>query len=94
MDVSRANACLDPAGLPAAITPATKAILASHLHGGIVPMATVMDVAHRHSVAVVEDAAQAAGATVEGRPAGTWGDAGVLSFGGSKLLRPAAAGPS
>jgi dTDP-4-amino-4,6-dideoxygalactose transaminase len=34
----------------------------------------------------VEDAAQAAGATTEDRPAGTWGDAGVLSFGGSKLL--------
>jgi dTDP-4-amino-4,6-dideoxygalactose transaminase len=86
VDVSPANACLDPAGLAAAITPATKAILVSHLHGGLVPMSAVMDFARRHCVAVVEDAAQAAGATVEGRPPGTWGDAGVLSFGGSKLL--------
>jgi dTDP-4-amino-4,6-dideoxygalactose transaminase len=86
VDVSPANACLDPAGLAAAITPATRAILISHLHGGIVPMSAVTEVARRHSVALVEDAAQAAGATVEGRPAGTWGDAGVLSFGGSKLL--------
>jgi perosamine synthetase len=86
VDVAPTNAGLDPAGLAAAITPATKAILASHLHGGIVPMSAVMDVARRHSVAVVEDAAQASGATVEGRPAGAWGDVGVLSFGGSKLL--------
>jgi len=35
---------------------------------------------------VVEDACQASGATIDGRPAGTWGDVGVLSFGGSKLL--------
>ncbi len=86
MDVSPANACLDPAGLEAAITPATRAILASHLHGGIVPMSAVTAIARRHSVAVIEDAAQATGATVEGRPAGSWGDVGVLSFGGSKLL--------
>jgi dTDP-4-amino-4,6-dideoxygalactose transaminase len=86
VDVSPTNACLDPGNLEAAVTPATKAILAAHLHGGLVPMSAVMDVARSHSVAVVEDAAQATGATVEGRLAGTWGDAGVLSFGGSKLL--------
>lgn len=85
-DVSPTNASLDPAALEAAITPATKAILASHLHGGVVPMSAVTEIAGRHSIAVVEDAAQASGATVEGRPAGTWGDVGVLSFGGSKLL--------
>lgn len=86
VDVSATNACLSAAGLEAAITPATRAILATHLHGGLVPMAEVLDVAGRNSIAVVEDAAQATGATVEGRPAGTWGDIGVLSFGGSKLL--------
>jgi dTDP-4-amino-4,6-dideoxygalactose transaminase len=86
VDVSPTNACLDPAGLYGAITPATRAILVSHLHGGIAPMSAVTEVARRHGIAVVEDAAQATGATVEGRPAGTWGDVGVLSFGGSKLL--------
>ena len=45
-----------------------------------------MEVARKHNVGVVEDAAQAPGATVEGKPAGAWGDIGVLSFGGSKLL--------
>jgi dTDP-4-amino-4,6-dideoxygalactose transaminase len=86
VDTSPTNAGLDPNNLEAAITPATRAVLVSHLHGGLVPMSAVMDIAGRHSVAVVEDAAQATGATVEGRPAGTWGDVGVLSFGGSKLL--------
>lgn len=86
VDVSPARAGLDPAGLDAAVSPATKAIIASHLHGGLVPMSNVMAIAARHGVPVVEDAAQATGATVEGRPAGTWGDVGVLSFGGSKLL--------
>jgi perosamine synthetase len=86
VDVSATNASLTAGSLEAAITPATRAILVTHLHGGLVPMSGVMEVARRHSVAVVEDAAQACGATVEGRPAGSWGDVGVLSFGGSKLL--------
>ena len=69
-----------------AIVPATKAILASHLHGGRVPMRELMELARAKGLRVVEDAAQAPGALIEGRRAGTWGDVGVLSFGGSKLL--------
>jgi perosamine synthetase len=86
IDVSPTNWNFDPDSLAAAITPQTKAILCSHLHGGIVPMREVMEIARAHGVGVVEDAAQAPGATVQGKPAGTWGDIGVLSFGGSKLL--------
>ena len=86
VDVHPGNACLDPARVAEAVGPRTKAVLASHLHGGLVPMCELMDVAARLGLRVVEDAAQAAGATVQGRPAGTWGDAGVFSFGGSKLL--------
>src|SRR6185437_16945914 len=67
-------------------SPRTKAILCSHLHGGLVPMRDVTAFAARRGLKVVEDAAQAAGATVQGQPAGTWGDIGTLSFGGSKLL--------
>jgi perosamine synthetase len=77
---------LDPARLEAAITPKTKAVVCSHLHGGIVPMREVVEVCRGRGVGVVEDAAQAPGATVQGKPAGTWGDVGTLSFGGSKLL--------
>jgi dTDP-4-amino-4,6-dideoxygalactose transaminase len=86
VDVSPKNWNLDPDSLATAISPRTKAILCSHLHGGIIPMREVMETARQHGVGVVEDAAQASGAIVQGKPAGTWGDIGVLSFGGSKLL--------
>jgi dTDP-4-amino-4,6-dideoxygalactose transaminase len=69
-----------------AISPQTKAVIASHLHGSLVPMAQLRELADRRGLAVVEDACQVPGATVAGRPAGSWGDCGVLSFGGSKLL--------
>src|SRR5207249_1811408 len=61
-------------------------VIASHLHGGIVPMRQLMAVAQARGLAVIEDAAQCPGARVQGKMAGTWGDVGVLSFGGSKLL--------
>ncbi|HKB02348.1 MAG TPA: aminotransferase class V-fold PLP-dependent enzyme [Gemmataceae bacterium] len=86
VDVAPDNASLDPTGLEAAITPATRAVIATHLHGGLVPMPEVVGIAGRHGVPVLEDAAQATGATVAGKPAGSWGDVGVLSFGGSKLV--------
>jgi perosamine synthetase len=86
VDVSPDNACLDPAGLETAITPATRAVVATHLHGGLADMHNVVGIAGRRGVPVVEDAAQASGATVQGKPAGSWGHVGVLSFGGSKLL--------
>ncbi len=86
VDVDAANWNLSLAALAAALGPATRAVIVSHLHGGLVPMRQVMDLAAAHGVGVVEDAAQQPGAVVQGRPAGTWGDVGVLSFGGSKLL--------
>ena len=86
VDVAPGNWNLDPAALEDAHSPRTKAILCSHLHGGIVPMREVMAFAARRNLKVVEDAAQAARAIVQGQPAGTWGDIGTLSFGGSKLL--------
>lgn len=86
IDVASASGNLDPAWLPAAFGPATKAVIASHLHGGVVPMRELMIVAQEHGIPVIEDAAQQPGALIQGRKAGTWGDVGVLSFGGSKLL--------
>jgi len=86
VDVSPHDWNLDPAGLGAALGPATRAIVCTHLHGGLVPMREVMAAVEGRDVAVVEDAAQAPGAVVQGRKAGTWGHLGTLSFGGSKLL--------
>jgi dTDP-4-amino-4,6-dideoxygalactose transaminase len=86
IDVHRHNWQLDETELEAAFTPQTKAVVCSHLHGGIVNVPAVVELARKRGVGVVEDAAQAPGATVAGKPAGTWGDVGTLSFGGSKLL--------
>lgn len=72
--------------LASALGPRCRAIIASHLHGGLVDMPAVMAFAREHELTVIEDAAQAPGAIVAGKKAGTWGDAGILSFGGSKLL--------
>ncbi|MEM6328916.1 MAG: DegT/DnrJ/EryC1/StrS family aminotransferase [Planctomycetota bacterium] len=65
---------------------AVRAVVVSHLHGQCVAMPALMELAGQHGWAVVEDACQSPGAVIQGRPAGSWGDAGVLSFGGSKLL--------
>ncbi len=86
VDVDPANCNLALDKLEAAFSPATKAIIATHLHGGLVPMRELAALAKQRAVLVLEDAAQCPGAMVQGRRAGTWGDAGVISFGGSKLL--------
>jgi len=86
VDVSPGNWNLDPDLITDAISPKTRAMIVSHLHGGIVPMGRVMELARHHHLRVLEDAAQMPGARIEGRAAGTWGDVGILSFGGSKLL--------
>ncbi len=86
VDVDPDNWNLDWTRLPEAFTSTTRAVVASHLHGGLVPMREVMAAAAPRGVRVVEDAAQAPFAMVQGKRAGTWGDVGVLSFGGSKLL--------
>ena len=86
VDVRSDDAQLDVARLEAAASPATAAVLVSHLHGGAVHMPRLRALADAHGWAVLEDACQTPGSTIHDRPAGTWGDVGVLSFGGSKLL--------
>ena len=86
VDIDPITRQIDPTRVEATLSPQTRAILVSHLHGGIVPMAQIRQLAESRRIAVVEDACQNPGALIFGRRAGTWGDAGVLSFGGSKLL--------
>jgi dTDP-4-amino-4,6-dideoxygalactose transaminase len=86
VDIESTSGCLDVTQLEAACSDKTKAVIATHLHGGIVDMPRVMEFAKSRSLAVIEDACQMPGATIHGCVAGTWGDAGVHSFGGSKLL--------
>lgn len=68
------------------ITRETKCILPVHLYGHPAPMPELMDLARSRGIAVLEDAAQAHRATIDGRPAGTWGDAAAFSFYPSKNL--------
>lgn len=86
VDVDPVNCNMDVDRVEAAITSNTKAILASHLHGGLVAMSRLRAIADRRCIPIVEDSAQATGAIVERRKAGNWGDVGILSFGGSKLV--------
>src|SRR5262245_14748666 len=86
VDVRPKNWIIDPSRIPEAIGPKTKAMIVSHLHGGVADMPEIMRIAEAHEVAVIEDAAQMPAARIHGRIAGTWGDAGILSFGGSKLV--------
>src|SRR5262249_24487397 len=86
VDVRPEDGQLNVRKLAEAAGPKTRAVVASHLHGGGVPMRELTEWAAQRGLRVIEDAAQAPGAVIEGRKAGTWGDAGILSFGGSKLL--------
>ncbi len=68
------------------ITPRTKAILPVHLFGQAAEMGRIMEIAHKHGLKVIEDAAQALGCEYQGRPGGGIGDAGCLSFFPTKNL--------
>ena len=80
VDVRPDTLNLDETLLEAAVTPKTKAIFPVHYAGVGAEMDVVMDVARRHSLFVVEDAAQGVDALYKGRPLGTIGDVGCLSF--------------
>lgn len=62
------------------LTPKTKAILAVHLYGLLADMPAIMKLAEKHNLLVVEDAAQAHGASINGKKAGNWGHAAGFSF--------------
>ncbi len=70
----------------AAITPRTKAILPVHLNGRLCDMGRLMSLAERHGLLVIEDAAQALGASFNGKRGGSFGLAGCFSFYPAKLL--------
>lgn len=77
---------MDADAFEGAITARTRAVVPVHLNGRICDMGRIMAVADRHGLVVIEDAAQAMGATFEGRMAGSFGRAGCFSFYPFKLL--------
>jgi dTDP-4-amino-4,6-dideoxygalactose transaminase len=77
---------LDPAAVAAAISPRTRAIIPVHLYGQCADMDPILEVARQRGIPVIEDAAQAIGATYKGRQAGAMGTVGCFSFFPSKNL--------
>jgi len=77
---------LDVSKIEEVITPKTKAILAVHLYGQASDMKSIMEIAERHNLHVVEDCAQSHGARQNGKMTGTFGDVGCFSFYPSKNL--------
>jgi dTDP-4-amino-4,6-dideoxygalactose transaminase len=80
VDIEPRSFNINPALVEDAITPRTKAILPVHLYGQPADMDPIMDIARRHRLIVIEDAAQAHGAKYKGRPVGSIGDMACFSF--------------
>lgn len=78
--------CLDPKSIRQRITPRTKAIIAVDIFGHPAEFDEIMAIAHEHKLVVIEDAAQAPGATYKGRYAGTLGHMGVFSLNYHKTI--------
>jgi dTDP-4-amino-4,6-dideoxygalactose transaminase len=86
VDVTSDTGAIDPDRLAGALGARTRAIVAVHLFGHPAPMGEILAFARRHGLRVIEDCAQAHGATYEGRRVGSLGDAGCFSFYPSKNL--------
>lgn len=81
-----ASLTLDPADVEAKITPRTKAIAAVHMRGGPSRMAELSAIAKKHNIALIEDTAQALGASYDGKALGTLGDVGTFSLQFNKMI--------
>jgi len=86
VDVDPATFTLSPAAVERAITPNTRAVLPTHLYGMSCDMDSILEVARRHNLKVIEDCAHSLGATYKGRMVGTSGDASFFSFQAFKPL--------
>jgi dTDP-4-amino-4,6-dideoxygalactose transaminase len=86
VDVDQASLLIDPACIEAAIGPRTRAVVPVHLYGQLAPMSDIADLARRHGLVVVADAAQAQGATANGSGIGAGVTAAATSFYPTKNL--------
>jgi dTDP-4-amino-4,6-dideoxygalactose transaminase len=80
VDIDPRTCNIDPAKIEAAITPRTKVLMPVHLYGSCADMDPISDIARRHKLILIEDAAQAHGAEYKGRRAGSMGDLACFSF--------------
>jgi dTDP-4-amino-4,6-dideoxygalactose transaminase len=86
VDIDPVTYNVDPAAIERAITPRTRAIMPVHLYGQSADMDPIVDIAEKHGLAIIEDAAQAIGAKYKGRKVGGIGTIGCFSFFPSKNL--------
>jgi perosamine synthetase len=86
VDIDEDTLCISPEAIEKAITPKTKAIIPVHLYGHPANMKEINNIAEKYNLFVVEDAAEAHGAEVNGKKVGSLSDAGVFSFYGNKII--------
>ena len=94
VDTERDTWNMDPQALEKAfeLHPNAKAVMVAHLYGTPAKMDEIASIAHAHGAAVIEDAAEALGASYKGRPAGSLGDVSVISFNGNKIVTGSSGG--
>jgi perosamine synthetase len=86
VDIERDSWCIDPELVEKAINGRTRAIIATHLYGNLCDMGSLLRIARKYNILLIEDAAEALGSTYREKSAGTLGDFGVFSFHGSKTI--------
>lgn len=86
VDIDPITWCIDPKEIEKAITPKTKAIIPVHVYGQPCDMDSIMTIAKKHNLKVIEDCAEAHGAKYKGKVVGSFGDISCYSFFGNKIL--------
>lgn len=86
VDIDPRTFTIDPEQIASVVTSRTKAVLPVHLYGYPAELRSILAIAHRHGLRVIEDCAQAHGASYNGRKLGTWGDIAAFSFYPTKNL--------
>jgi dTDP-4-amino-4,6-dideoxygalactose transaminase len=86
VDIDPLTYTMDPAAAEAAVTAATRAMIPVHLYGQAADLRSIREITQRHGLALIEDCAQAHGATLDGRPLGSFGDLSAFSFYPTKNL--------
>ena len=85
-DMDEKTWCISAESFEKCITPKTKAVIPVDLYGGMPDWDRILEIARKHNIAVIEDAAEALGSEYKGRKAGAFGDTGTFSFHGSKTM--------
>jgi len=85
-DIDSKTWCISPESFEELITPKTKAVILVDLYGNMPDIDAIRKIANQHDIAIIEDAAESIGSMYKGRKAGSFGDTGMFSFHGSKIM--------